>query len=209
MPGVHDLSTFILAGLLLNISPGADTLYIVGRSTTMGLRAGLFAALGIGAGCIVHILAAAIGLSAILATSSTAFTVVKYIGAAYLGYLGISMMLTRGGLDVEHPASAPAAISKVFWQGFLTNVLNPKVALFFLAFLPQFIGPEAEQKWLCMLFLGCLFNCNGTLWNMFVAWSSARMFMKLKMSSSIGRWLNRLCGAIFIYFGIKLILSEN
>ena len=209
MLGTHDLPTFILAGLLLNITPGADTLYIVGRSTGQGLRSGVVAALGIGAGCVVHIVAAAIGLSAILATSSTAFTLVKYVGAAYLAYLGISLLLSSRQEQEVHAKPAMASLSKVFWQGFLTNVLNPKVALFFLAFLPQFIAPEAQAKWISMLFLGLLFNFNGTLWNLFVAWSSARMSTKVKMSNRVGGWLNRVCGGIFIYFGIKLVLSGN
>jgi threonine/homoserine/homoserine lactone efflux protein len=207
--GVQDLLTFILAGLLLNITPGADTLYIVGRSTGQGVRAGVVAALGIGAGCIVHIVAAAIGLSAILAASSTAFTIVKYLGAAYLAYLGI-VMLRSHGTTQEVRATLPAvSLSKVFWQGFLTNVLNPKVALFFLAFLPQFIAPDAQAKWLSMLFLGILFDFNGTLWNLFVAWSTARVSTRFKVSAPVGKWLNRLCGGLFIYFGIKLVMSEN
>jgi threonine/homoserine/homoserine lactone efflux protein len=209
MLGTHDLLTFILAGLLLNITPGADTLYIVGRSTCRGLRSGVVAALGIGAGCIVHIVAAAIGLSAILATSSTAFTLVKYVGAAYLAYLGLSMLVSPGEEKEVHLQAPMVSLSKVFWQGFLTNVLNPKVALFFLAFLPQFIVPEAQAKWISMLFLGFLFNFNGTLWNLFVAWSSARMSTKVKMSSRLGGWLKRICGGIFIYFGIRLVLSGN
>ncbi len=209
MLGTHDLLTFILAGLLLNITPGADTLYIVGRSTCRGLRTGVVAALGIGAGCVVHIVAAAIGLSAILATSSTAFTIVKYIGAAYLAYLGLSMLVSPAGEKEVHVQPPLVSLSKVFWQGFLTNVLNPKVALFFLAFLPQFIVQEAQAKWLSMLFLGFLFNFNGTLWNLFVAWSSARMSTKVKMSSRLGGWLKRLCGGIFLYFSVKLVLSGN
>jgi threonine/homoserine/homoserine lactone efflux protein len=209
MFGAQDLLTFIFAGLLLNITPGADTLYIVGRSTAQGVRAGVVAALGIGAGCIVHIVAAAIGLSAILAASSTAFTIVKYLGAAYLAYLGISMLSAQGRMQ-EVRAKLPAvSLVKVFWQGFLTNVLNPKVALFFLAFLPQFIAPEAQAKWLSMLFLGILFNFNGTLWNLFVAWSSARVSNRLKVSPPVAKWLNRVCGSLFIYFGIKLVMCKN
>jgi threonine/homoserine/homoserine lactone efflux protein len=209
MFGSHDLLTFILAGLLLNITPGADTLYIVGRSTAQGARAGVIAALGIGAGCTVHIIAAAIGLSAILAASSTAFTIVKLLGAAYLTYLGISMLLSHGTAKEVRLKLKAVSFSKVFWQGFLTNVLNPKVGLFFLAFLPQFIAPEVQAKWMSMLFLGFIFDFNGTLWNLFVAWSSARVSTRFKVSTPAARWLNRFCGGLFIYFGIKLVLSEN
>ena len=177
MFGTHDLALFVLSGLLLNITPGADTLYIVGRGATQGLRGGTTAALGVGAGCVVHMFAAALGLSAILAASATAFTVVKLVGAAYLVYLGVSLLRTAStpaAANLTNPLRQ-TSLRKVFFQGLLTNVLNPKVALFFLAFLPQFIDHDAPNKVLGFLFLGMVFNVNGTLWNLFVAWSSARV----------------------------------
>ena len=209
MLGTQNLFMFMLAGLLLNMTPGADTLYIVGRSATQGCRAVIVAALGIGAGCTIHILAATIGLSAILAASSTAFTVVKWIGAGYLAYMGFSLLLSRGKPPTDQEKSSPAPLKGIFWQGFITNALNPKVALFFLAFLPQFIAPDAPQKYLSMLFLGLLFNFNGTLWNLFLAWSSARLSEKLKASARVAKWLNRACGGLFIYFSVKLARSKN
>src|SRR3954464_15528456 len=138
MPGTHDLWLFVLSGLLLNITPGPDTLYIVARSTTQGFRGGAMAAMGIGAGTLVHILAAVLGLSAILAASATAFTVVKVAGAIYLLYVGISLLRSQPAAHAA-PRTEPAPRGTVFMQGFLTNVLNPKVALFFLALLPQFV----------------------------------------------------------------------
>jgi threonine/homoserine/homoserine lactone efflux protein len=231
MFGTLDLPTFILAGLLLNITPGADTLYIFGRSTAHGLRAGIMAALGIGAGCIIHILAATIGLSAILAASSAAFTVVKMLGAAYLAYLGLTMLLGRVGQNDTAPGHglrqfgrlqragtmmAAESVGKIplsiiFWQGVLTNALNPKVALFFLAFLPQFIDAQAEAKWAGMLFLGLVFNGNGTLWNLLVAWSSARLSSRWNFATGgeAARWCNRVCGGLFLFFSIKLLQSER
>src|SRR5258708_15514599 len=137
MFGIQDIALFMAAGLLLNITPGPDTAYIVGRSVQLGWSCGAAAALGIGAGCLVHIVAAAVGLSALLAASSMAFVIVKYAGAAYLCYAGLRMLFTHSRAD-EAPAAAEIATTRVvFWQGALTNVLNPKVALFFLAFLPQ------------------------------------------------------------------------
>ena len=209
MFGTQDLVMFVIAGLLLNMTPGADTLYIVSRSAAQGVHAGIVAALGIGAGCLVHIVAAAVGISAILAASATAFFIVKLVGAAYLLYLGISMMFSRKRSDVEQPILAQASMKKIFQQGFFTNALNPKVALFFLAFLPQFIAPDAEQKWLGMLFLGWLFNVTGTIGNVLVAWSAAQVSGRMKASPSVGLWLNRCCGGLFIYFGVKLVQSEN
>jgi threonine/homoserine/homoserine lactone efflux protein len=171
--GTHDLALFVVSGLLLNVTPGADTLYIVGRSAAEGARSGAVAALGIGAGCVVHALAAALGLSVVLAASATAFTIVKLVGAAYLVWLGATLLLARPALAARTGTDGLAVpctpLSTVFWQGLLTNVLNPKVALFFLAFLPQFVEPQASGNVTAFLFLGLVFNVNGTLWNLFVA----------------------------------------
>ena len=145
MDGIHNLGLFVLSGLLLNVTPGADTLYIVARGTTQGARAGAVAAMGIGTGCIVHTLAAALGLSAILATSATAFALVKWIGAAYLVYLGFALLAAGPTAGTGTPLQR-ASLGRVFVQGFVTNVLNPKVALFFLAFLPQFIDAVRRAR---------------------------------------------------------------
>jgi threonine/homoserine/homoserine lactone efflux protein len=204
MFGTTDLALFVVSGLLLNVTPGPDTLYILGRTAAQGRRAGSAAALGIGAGCLVHILAAALGLSALLADSATAFTVLKWIGAGYLLYVGVSFMLARPRDLAASTSLPPAPLFTVFLQGLLTNVLNPKVALFFLAFLPQFIAPDAPSKALSFLFLGLVFNLNGTLWNLFVAWSAARVATQLRASGRWSAWLARAVGAMFLYFGIKL-----
>jgi len=182
---------------------------ILGRTATQGWRGGAVAALGIGAGCFVHIFAAAAGLSALLAASATAFSVLKWIGAAYLVYVGVSMLRMRAQTVQEAPALQAAALRTVFLQGFLTNVLNPKVALFFLAFLPQFIEPGAASKALAFVFLGLIFNFNGTLWNLFVAWSAANIAGRLRRSGSAVVWLNRAVGAMFVYFGLRLAAAQK
>ena len=210
MFGTHDIALFVVSGLLLNFTPGADTLYIVGRSTLQGARAGVIAALGIGAGCCVHMLAAALGLSALLAASATAFTAVKLIGAAYLVYLGVS--LWRSAARPQSATRAPARAAPmraVFAQGVLTNVLNPKVALFFLAFLPQFVDADAPYKLVAFVFLGLVFNVNGTLWNLFVAWSAARVGRRLAARGGAATWFSRAAGAAFVALGVKLALSER
>jgi threonine/homoserine/homoserine lactone efflux protein len=209
MFGTHDLWLFVVSGLLLNVTPGPDTLYIVGRSSSQGLRAGAVAALGIGAGTLVHISAAALGLSAILAASATAFAVVKIAGAVYLVYVGIGLIRSSGGAPGAAVAIAPAPMRKVFIQGFLTNVLNPKVALFFLAFLPQFVDADSPSKPLAFLFLGVVFDLNGTLWNLFVAWSSARLTGGLRRSATFTKWFDRTVGSIFVLLGIRLALARN
>jgi threonine/homoserine/homoserine lactone efflux protein len=209
--GTHDLWLFVLSGFLLNITPGPDTLYIVGRGSTQGWRAGAVAALGIGAGTLVHICAAALGLSVILAASATAFTAVKIIGAAYLLYVGISLIRSAGASETSPGAIPvrPASIRGIFVQGFLTNVLNPKVALFFLAFLPQFVASDASSKPLAFLFLGGIFDFNGTLWNLFVAWSTARLSSRLAPSAAFKRWFNRCVGSVFVFIGIRLALAHE
>src|SRR5580698_7805455 len=209
MFGTHDLWLFVISGLLLSVTPGPDTLYIVGRSSTQGTRAGAVAALGIGTGALVHICAAALGLSALLAASAAAFTVVKIIGAAYLIYVGISLIRSRVSSDATPgaPDSRRASMRGIFLQGFLTNVLNPKVALFFLAFLPQFVASDAASKPLAFLFLGAIFDFNGTIWNLLVAWSTARLSRRLGPGAAFKRWFNRCVGSVFVFIGIRLALT--
>jgi threonine/homoserine/homoserine lactone efflux protein len=209
MLGTHDLALFVLSGLLLNLTPGPDTLYIVGRSTTQGWRAGAVAALGICAGIFVHIAAAAAGLSALLAASASAFIVVKIAGAAYLVYVGISLIRSSVAPAAKAPALEPAKLRTVFVQGFFTNVLNPKVALFFVAFLPQFVEAQAPSKAAAFLFLGLIFNLNGTLWNLFVAWSLSRVGGGVRRNARFARWFNRCVGGLFVWLGLKLALSTE
>lgn len=212
MFGTQDLALFILSGLLLNIAPGPDSLLIMTRSASQGWRAGSAAALGIGSGTFIHIFAAALGLSALLATSATAFTIVKLIGAAYLLYVGAGMLFSKKSAQVESTSSLPAAkltYRKIFFQGFLTNVLNPKVAVFFLAFVPQFIAADASNKALAFIVLGCIFNFNGMLWCHFLAVTSAFASRRLRVNKTLTLWLNRVIGAVFISFGIKLALADR
>lgn len=211
MFGTHDLALFVAAGLLLNITPGPDMIYIASRTASQGLRAGVAAILGINAGCLVHTVAAAVGLSALLQASAEAFTIVKLVGAAYLFYVGVTMLLeSRSGGNARAAAALPVAASKrIFWQGFLTNVLNPKVALFFLAFLPQFIAADSTQKPLAFLFLGCLFIFNATIVVLAFAWMVARARGRVSSGSRLALWLNRGCGALFVGVGINLALSEG
>jgi len=209
MFGTHDLALFILSGLLLNITPGQDVFYIVSRGASLGWKGGALAALGVGTGCFVHVFSAALGLSAILATSATAFTVVKFVGAAYLVWIGVSMW--RNGHSHDHDAGQMVHVSrrKVFSQGFLTNALNPKVALFFLAFLPQFVSSNAESKSLAFLFLGIVFTLNGTLVNMIWAWSAARASSVFGSGGRYGHWIKRAAGTLFIGLGIRLAMADS
>ena len=212
MFGIHDLTLFVISGLLLNIMPGPDSLLIMSRSATQGWRAGCAVALGVGAGTMVHITAAALGLSAVLSTSATAFTVIKWVGAAYIVWCGIGMLrarIRRGDTPAVPAAPAPLPYRRIFAQGFLTNVLNPKVALFFLAFVPQFIDADAANKPLAFLVLGCIFNFNGMLWCNGLAIFTAFASAKLKVKPQVALWLNRATGSLFVALGARLALADQ
>ena len=209
MFGIHDLPLFIVSGLLLNIMPGPDSLLIMARSATQGWRAGMAAALGIGAGTMVHVLAAAVGLSAILATSATAFMVVKYIGAAYIIWMAIGLLRSKRTVAGEQATVPPLPYRRIVAQGFLTNILNPKVAIFFLAFVPQFIDAAAPSKALAFIILGCIFNFNGMLWCCALALFTALASARIKLNPLVSLWLNRVTGGLFIWLGIKLALSKQ
>lgn len=209
MNGIHDLTLFMISGLLLNMAPGPDSLLIVSRSAAQGWRAGSAAALGIGSGTMVHIFAAAFGLSALLAASATAFTLVKYMGAAYLLYIGVKSLFSASKTASPPVPLQPSGYGSIFGQGFLTNLLNPKVALFFLAFVPQFISADAPSKPLAFILLGCIFNANGMIWCHFLAFSSERISRRIRISPRLKNRADQLIGLVFISFGIRLALFNR
>lgn len=209
MIGINDFLIFALASLVLNITPGNDMLYVATRSTTQGIKAGIVSALGITAGCLVHLTAAVIGLSAIIANSAIAFGVIKYLGAAYLFYLGIKALLNKQNIFSINEKTEKKSLSKLFWQGAFTNVLNPKVALFFLAFLPQFIHPENGSPALQILLLGLWFNFSGSLVNIAVAILFGKLGNWLAGKQGIIKWQNKITGLLLIALGIKVALSSR
>lgn len=216
MGDVQNLGLFILAGWLLNLTPGPDVLCIVNTALRDGARAGMVAALGITAGCFVHVAAAALGVGALMAASATAFTVLKWVGALYLLYVGVKLLWQRVSPHESNVANYSIGISdkgqkglkNIFFKGFLTNVLNPKVALFFLAFVPQFIVPGAQHPALTFVALGLLFNVNALPINLgyalVAAWATRRMGAVQRGLSH----LDRLAGLMFVGFGLRLALSE-
>lgn len=210
MPDLQHLLLFIAAGWLLNLTPGPDVLYIVSNSLRRGARAGVVAGLGVTAGCFVHVFAAAIGVGALLATSVVAFTVLKWVGAAYLLWLGAKLLFGRqqpGPGFACNPAGEGASLRQVFRGGFLTNVLNPKVAIFFLAFVPQFIPADADDPALVFIALGTLFNINSipvnSGWALAAAWLARHGAVQRGM-----RALDRAAGAMFIAFGARLAFTD-
>ena len=213
----------MLAGVLLNLTPGPDVLYIVNQSLRGGVRRGLVAAWGITAGCFVHVAAAALGLGAVLATSTDAFNLIKWMGAAYLLWMGGRLLWRTSQAAGDEVAVSPQAMAAlpsksspeevprmraVFFGAFATNALNPKVALFFLAFVPQFIPAQAADPAWSFVLLGCLFNLNSLLvcmaWALAAAWLSRRAHWLQRGM----RHLDRLSGLLFIGFGLKLALTD-
>jgi threonine/homoserine/homoserine lactone efflux protein len=208
--GTQNLLTFVLAGILLNLTPGPDTMYILARGTARDVKAGVLSALGIGAGSLVHTFAAAMGLSVILWSSATAFLVVKYIGAAYLIYLGISMMRSKVDTGAGRFADENASSGwTIFAQGMLCNVLNPKVAVFFLAFLPQFVDPTAGRTVLPLLLLGFIFITTGTTWCIILGLLGGKVSDVLRRTQALGTALNRVAGAVIIGLGARLALARR
>ena len=208
MFGIHDFGLFLATGVLLNLTPGPDTAYILGRSIGQGRDAGIASALGITIGSIFHTCAAALGLSAILATSAFAFGVIKLLGGAYLVFLGIRMLLER-----QKQLSLPSDFRRrttaaAFRQGILTNILNPKVALFFLAFLPQFIDPASSMKVPAFLVLGLTFVTTGTIWCLILAWFASSFSERLRGNQTIAQWLNRAAGSLFVFLGVRLAATR-
>ena len=211
--GIHDWPLFIGAGLLLNLTPGADMALVVRSAAAQGARAGAAAALGVGAGCWLHTAAAALGLSALLTGSPAAFSALRWIGAAYLVWLGLGLLRAGSAHPTASRGTVPdLALRRLFVQGFLTNALNPKVALFFLAFVPQFIAADAPHKALAFVALGTVFVVNATLVNLAIAAGTAALRRRLGNGSAslrLGRWLNRGVGAAFIALGLKLALDDG
>lgn len=210
MFGIENYLGFIVAGIILNLTPGADTMYILTRSISQGRKAGIYSVLGITTGGLIHTVFASFGLSIILAKSATAFAIVKYIGVAYLVYLGIKMIIDKkNSFDSSSSKTEQIGLIKIYRQGVLTNVLNPKVALFFLAFLPQFINLDYASGTLPFMILGVTFMTTGTLWCLFLAYAASLITKTLRENDKIGMIMQKVSGLIFIGLGIKLLTQKQ
>lgn len=202
MPTTHSILLFMAAGLALNLTPGPDMLYVAARSASEGRAAGIVSAFGIGAGTLFHITAVALGVSALLTAVPVAYTAVRIAGAAYLIYLGVRAIVRPSGFAER--ALEPAGLGAIFRQGVITNVLNPKVALFFLAFLPQFVDPARGSAAVQIVALGLLFDLSGTTVNLVVALGASRAADRLRRSTRAGNFLQRVTGVLFIGLGLRL-----
>jgi len=208
LPDLSILAVFLVATIALNLSPGPDMLYVISRSLGQGRRAGIVSALGIGAGTLVHTFVTAIGLSAVLLSVPIAFEFIKYAGAAYLAFLGVRMLLSSRSRasNLSSEAIAPSGLGTVFRQGVFTNVLNPKVALFFLAFLPQFVDPSKGTVALQIIILGLVFDASGTSWNILIATLAGHASDRLKGRSGVSFAQKVLPGVILLALAILVVV---
>lgn len=200
---------FVLASVILCIVPGPDMIFLLGRTLAQGKKAGIIAAVGINVGAYVHLIAAALGISAILATSAFAFTIVKWLGAIYLMYVGYKILSAKEGkITINGEKGSGQKYTQIFWQGFLSDVLNPKVAIFYLAFLPQFIKPASDHKSLQIIFLGVTLNVIAIIINIALVYFASALTKRLRENSKVSVWLNKILGSIFILLGLKLATEK-
>ncbi|MBC8026570.1 MAG: LysE family translocator [Steroidobacteraceae bacterium] len=210
MLGIHHYWLFIATAIVLVITPGQDTFFILGRSLAGGRAAGIAAALGITAGSLIHTLLAALGLSALLATSPYAFMAVKFAGAAYLVYIGARALLSRSsGLPGEELGAGADGRWAAFRSGVVTNLLNPKVGLFFLALMPQFIDSASSHKVGAFMALGLTFVTLGVVWCVVLAIAAASLRGWFLRRPSMASVMNRIAGAMFIALGIRLAMTRQ
>lgn len=210
MTGITNFETFLLSGILLNLTPGNDTIFILSKSIGQGKKAGIVSALGISTGSVVHTILAAFGLSLIISKSILLFNVIKYAGAAYLFYIGIKMIMDRSQLQTNAIAyGGTVNYRRIYADAVITNVLNPKVALFFIAFLPQFIDTTYRNTALPFLVLGATFITTGTIWCLILAIFSSAIFNRLKSNSKTAGYINKICALTLVGLGIKVALTDR
>lgn len=209
MLGIVNFPGFLLSAILLNLTPGADTIYILSKTAVGGRGRGVLSALGISTGCLVHTVLAALGLSAILARSAALFNLMKLLGAGYLIAMGVRAILSQKSLfPAESGGQEREGLWTVYRQGVLTNVLNPKVALFFLALLPQFVEAGNPFGPLPFLVLGLTFCTTGTLWGVFVAYIGSFFNRQLRARPAIQRAAAKAVGGIYILLGLNVLRAN-
>lgn len=209
MYGIDNYYVFLATTMLFIMSPGMDTMFVLNKSIGQGRKAGIYSMLGINCGVLVHTLFAALGLSMIIAQSALAFAILKYLGAAYLIYMGISALLSKKALVFDHETTATNSNWQNFYSGIITNVLNPKVALFFLSFFPQFINSNHIDNPLPFILLGVTYSVLGVAWLLVLALFAALFSERLKRNPSFNQALNRTSSVIYILMGVNVALSKK
>lgn len=203
----HSYLLFVFSSIVLAIVPGPDMAYMLGRCVAQGRRAGILAALGFNSSSYFYLTTAVLGLSAVLAASTIAFNVIRWLGAAYLIYLGIDAIRSKGRLAIDGDSNARKDAS-IFWQAFITDILNPKVVMFFFAFLPQFVDARGKHPTLQLLLLGVTVNMVCLSINLMLVASSAKLTETLRQNESISKWLHRGMGALFVGLGLRLAAQK-
>jgi len=209
MFNIENFYLFLTVSILINLSPGPDMIYTAARSLSQGIKAGIFSALGIFAGCLFHITVAVVGLSKIIEQSVLLFSIIKYAGAGYLIYLGIRALLNKKKTSTEITSLPSMTNRKIFLQGMLTNILNPKVAIFFLSFLPQFIDPQSVYLKEQIAFLGFWFDLQGTGILIIVATITGVFRNLLQKNPGFWNWQEKITGIILVGLGIKMIFTKK
>lgn len=207
--GIIHLETFILAVIIFALTPGVDTIYILNRTISQGWKAGIYSSLGILSGVLFHITLATLGLSVILAESALAFSILKYLGAAYLCYLGIMSLFAKKRIVTNLKTTKKDSMCRIYISGVVTNVFNPKVALFFLAFFPQFIEPNYQGVINPFFSLGIIYILIDLLWCLLITFSISFFTKKVLESPKIGLWMSRISGLVYLALGIKIALSKR
>ena len=206
--GIENFITFMLTAFVFVVTPGIDTVFVLNKSLGQGRRSGVKASLGINTGVLAHTLFAALGLSVLLSKSDVAFTIIKYVGFIYLMYLGfLKLKNNKNVLNLVHEIPQDKKVQNDFWSGFFTNTLNPKVALFFLAFFPQFISPDQIENPIPFILLGLTFALIGTVWYLGLTFFATTFTQKIKSNPNFNRYLNKFSGIVFIFMGIKMVLT--
>lgn len=210
MIGIENLGGFIVASIIIVITPGIDTILVLTRSISKGKTAGLYSALGVSVGLIFHTTAVTLGLSLIIAQSAIAFSTIKYLGAVYLLYLGIKSIISKSNqMDIKPTKIKIEGMKKMFFTAFLSDVLNPKIAMFFLAFLPQFIIPAQINNPIPYLILGTIMFLTTLIWCSILALMGSKFCNLFDRQINAEKWLNKTAGFVFILLGLKIALSKK
>jgi len=210
MSAIQNYWVFLVSGIILNITPGSDTIYILTRSVSQGRKAGFYSVLGISTGGFVHTIFASLGLSVVLSQSVAVFNTIKSIGVLYLVYLGVRTLLSRENVfEGAGNSDKNRSYWQIYRQGLLTNLFNPKVALFFLSFLPQFIDSRAADSTVPFMILGGTFLTTGTLWCLFLAYFASNLSKRLRGNERLGQTLRKVSGMVYIGLGMKIAFEKR
>lgn len=208
MFGIINYEMYLVSCIILSLIPGTDTMFILGQSIANDRKTGMFSVFGMGSGIIIHTMFVSLGLSVLLKNSPVAFNIVKILGSTYLIYMGIKSFISQKSVLSDDLKQTKGTLRKAYIQGMITNVLNPKVALFFLAFLPQFVNPEKNYGVFTFILLGLTSFVCSTTWGIFLSFSASKVAELFKKKKGFGKAVNKISGSIFIILGLNLLRTK-